>query len=262
MGFAYSFRPALFIARPMSTPDRPARPVFDPSDDAIIRYRGVSALAVVGLLSGILSVVAMVGIAYWLLPLVAIVLNVAALRQIQARAPELIGRKAALLGMFLALTFAVAAPAEQFCYRQLMRREAQQFAAEWFDVVRRGECDKAHHLTIAPKYRAALDDSLWDFYRKSDNWRKQLKAFVDGSVMRTLLALGPTANARFYETDSEGQQESGDYVQLTYAISYDDEQKSKTTFFVRLLTIRSLGVDGKADWQLAKIEGDVRPQSW
>ena len=234
---------------------------FDATDE-IVAYRGVSGLAVLGLIAGLLSPLAMLQFSFWVIPPIALVLNLLALRQIHARAPELIGRKAAAVGLFLAVACAFAAAVDYAVYTRLVGQEARQFAGQWFEAVRRGECHKVHQMTVIPKSRKPLDDNLWDYYRANAALRKQLQTFVGQQAVRTLLALGPAAEIRFFETVAEGAQEDSDFVQQTYAVTYDDEQGYKKTFFVGLRMIRSLVVGGHAAWQLAGVEGGVRPTGW
>ena len=56
-----------------------------------------------------------------------------------SQAPNLVGRKAALVGLLLGVTFLVAAPADDGVYRYFIRREARDFAAKWIEDVRNGD---------------------------------------------------------------------------------------------------------------------------
>ncbi len=70
-----------------------------PPDDVPEQYRALSPAAVVALIFGVLSLLALCD--YWLLvvPLVGIIWSVVALRQIKARRAELTGRPLAIVGM-------------------------------------------------------------------------------------------------------------------------------------------------------------------
>ena len=110
---------------PMSMPDH-LSPMFDAADEEVARYRAVSSLALAGLLVGLLSPLAMFTEALWFVPLAALVLSGLALRRIAVRAPDLVGRPAALAGLLLGVAFLVAAPVDDLVYRYYLRQQARQ----------------------------------------------------------------------------------------------------------------------------------------
>jgi hypothetical protein len=245
--------------------------LFDPADEDAVSYRGLSALAVVGLLAGAASPLAMVGTSFWLLPAAATLLSALALRQIAAQAPNLVGRKAALAGLLLGATFLVAAPADVAIYRYFVRREARQFADTWIKHVRRGEVYFAHDLMIDPRRRVpsdvppdtTLEEHFAQYYARSDFQKRMLPLFIDQPLVRTLFALGPSAEYRFYETAGEGGADNGDYVTSTYAVTYTDEENRKKTFFINLPMSRTVDREtNHCDWTMGKIDGPVKPPGW
>jgi hypothetical protein len=247
----------------MSTPDRPTSLKFDAADEEVVRYRAVSSLAVAGLVAGLLSPLAMFSAVLWLLPLAAVVLSGLALRRLAVRGPELVGRPAALAGLLLGVTFLVAPPAEDLVYRRYLRQQARQFAQAWIDAVRDGSVYKAHHYMIDPLHRPHEEKDLVNFYRNNPTWQRTLRDFVKQPTMRTLFALGPEAEIRYYATDDEGSQGPFDLVRQTYAVTYEDEQKRPTSFFITLAMKRSIEAgSGRACWTLARVEGGVRPAGW
>ena len=89
-------------------------------------YRSVSSLAVLSLVLGLLSVTALTSPGAWLVPLPAALCAVWALHRIRQRPDELLGRKAALAGLALALSFGCWAPARYFTDRWLINRQASR----------------------------------------------------------------------------------------------------------------------------------------
>ena len=234
-------------------------PMFDAADEEVARYHAVSSLAVAGLLAGLLSPLAMLAAVLWLVPLVAVILSGLALRRIAARRPDLAGRPAALAGLLLGTAFLVAAPVDDLVYRYFFRQQARQFAEIWIDAVRHGEVYKANHLMLDPKHRWPLENNLANFYRQNETARRRLKQFVNEPAMRTLFALGPAAEIRFYETANEGP----DFAELTYAVTYADERKQPKTFFITLHMQRFVDTGSRrASWILVHVDGGVRPQGW
>src|SRR5271157_5065738 len=137
----------------MSTSDRSSSPMFDAADEEVVGYRALSSLAVVGLLAGLLSPLAMLDPLLWMVPLAAVILSGLALRWIAVRSPELVGRPAALAGLMLGAAFLVAAPVDVLVYRYFLRQQAREFAGMWIDAVRQGAVYQAHYLTFDPRRR-------------------------------------------------------------------------------------------------------------
>jgi hypothetical protein len=236
-----------------------------PQDEELAAYHALSGLAVAGLVGGLLSPLAMVTVLLWILPPLAVALNLLALWRIHRRAPALVGRKAALVGLVLAAVFTAAAPADWLVYRWLVRGEARQFASLWFEALRDGQPQQAHLLTIDPKHRRTFREKDWQFYRDAPRWRDDLRGYVNQPLVRTLAALGPKAQVRFYQTVDQGRNElsGNDWVQLVYAVSYDDEKdEGRKSFFVALLVERLQLADGLANWRVLRAEGGVRPEGW
>jgi hypothetical protein len=247
----------------MSTPDRSSPYKFFAADDEVVRYRALSSLAVAGLLAGLLSPLAMLAVPLWLVPLAAVALSATALRQIAARWPDLTGRPAALAGLLLGAAFLVAPPADDLAYRYFLRQQARQFAQIWIDAVRQGEVYTTHQLTVDPKLRQPLEGRLADFYRGNERFRDLLLKFVNEPTMRTLFALGPDAEVRFYETLRVRREDAFDLVEQIYAVTYTDQEQERKTFFVTLRMQRTVDTgNGRAGWILIGVEGGVRPPGW
>ena len=244
--------------------------MFDAADEEATRYRAVSSLAVAGLLIGLLAPLAMWTAVLWPVPLVAMAVSGLALRRIAIRWPELVGRPAAWAGLLLGTTFLVAAPVDDYLYRYYVRQQARQFAEIWIAAVRNAkehheDVYKAHHLMLDPRQRHPLESDLSVYYRQNEKLQRTLNVFRHEPTMRTLFALGPAAEFRFYETANEGP----DFAQLTYAVTYPDEEKepktrtAKKTFFITLLIQRSVDTgSGRTNWTLLHVDGGVRPRGW
>ena len=80
----------------------------DPQQDSdqLPSYQALSALAVIAVILGLVSALAILSPALWILPLAALVAAVVALRRIATADPPMVGRKAALLGLFLGVPLA------------------------------------------------------------------------------------------------------------------------------------------------------------
>jgi hypothetical protein len=232
-----------------------------PQEADPLEYRAVSGLALTGLLLGLLAPIVLVTQAAWVLAIAGVVVNAMALRRIAANAPALMGRKAALVGLALSVAFGVAVPVDWLLYRRLVRDEARQFAAIWFDFLRANQPHKAQELTVLPISRDPLDEKLWGFFQKGTDQRRMLESFIYKPEIRALLALGDKATVRFYDTESQWAENDGDRVYQTYAVTFSDSEGLKT-FFVGLLLERSMDSrSGHSYWRVSRTEGGVRPKA-
>jgi len=231
----------------------------DPQEVAVQEYRAVSGLAVSGLLLGLLSVTALFTRLLWIVPAAGIAVSAVALRRIAEEAPALIGRKAALVGLILSVGFAVAAPTDWVVHRWLLRREARQFAMFWFDVLRQGAPHKAHQLTLHPGSRQPLEGKLWDHY--TNDWRnyREIRGYVGGPLIRTLLALNGKAEVRYYDTERQWEGDDGDALRQVYAVTFEENGKKKTFFVGMTLERIPLRKSGRSDWRVTNADGGIKP---
>ncbi len=277
----------------MSPPERIA---LSPEPE-LVRYHALSAAAVTGLVLGILSPLALVGPALWVLPLLAGALSLLGLWRITRR-EELVGRGVALAGLVLAVSMGVAGAVAWCGHRWLVVREARQYADMWFDHLAGGRPEKAFLLTLPPRWRPRLDDEVWQYYRTGPRWREGLQNYVapagkgePPNLVRTLLALGPHATARYYEYAGKTQKQGNQVIYLIYAVTFqraaapgeaptggdpghlphaaanagrasarsEPSARAAETFFVLLELMRHCEQDGRSNWQLRSATGGVRP---
>jgi hypothetical protein len=243
---------------------RPSVPdvhITDPHDADLAAYRALAPQAVAGLIFGLLAPLAMVDPLLWALPALGTIFSVWGLRRIRSRKGELIGRKLAWPGLVLSLLFLALAPADLLAYRWMIRSEARQFSALWFRYLSQEEPQKAFQLYQSPQFRQPLDDRLWDYYRHTPQQRDALNKFVKLPVVRTLLALGPKAQVRFYQTGGEGREDDNDWVDQYYAATYEEQGERKSFFVLVHMSRQKLG-NGQAGWRILSAEGGVRPEGW
>jgi hypothetical protein len=243
---------------------RPSVPdvhITDSQDAELAAYRSVAAQAVVGLFFGLLSPLALLNLTLWFLPAVGLFFSYWALRRIKKDEAALAGRRLAWAGLVLSLLFFVAAPTDWLVYRRIVRNEAKQFCTLWFRYLTLGQPQKAHQLTVPPQIRQPLGENLWGYYRNDARAKKSLEGYVKSPLVRTLLALGPRAMVRFYETAGQSQLRSDDLVESVFAATYEDEGERKS-FFISVQTLRTTSPDGSADWRVLQIGGGVKPEGW
>ena len=233
----------------------------NPQDDQVLAYQAVSRLAVAGLIFGVAAALAFIHPALWIVPVAGILVAGLALWRIARDAPALIGRKAAVAGLMLSMFCAAAAPSEWSAYRGMMRGEARRFAEAWFEFLRQDQPHKAHQLTLHPRYRLPLDDSLWASYAEGSDPRTELENYVSRPVVRALLALGEKARVRYYDTEGQGTVEGRESVYQVYAVTYDEAGGTKTFFIGVALERYQLQGTGRASWRIMRTEGGIRPDA-
>ena len=230
------------------------------SESGVDEYRPLSGLAVVGLVFGLLSPLAFVGPALYIVGIAGIVLSVAALVRIGTDSPAITGRKLALVGLALSTLCMTMAPSHRLVSRYLLRNEARRFAAVWFEFLGDDQPHKAQQLSRPPHLRLVLDDQLWDAYAEDGNLAGELSAFTKNTAIRALLALGDGAQIRFHETQVQCLEYGDERVDLLYAVSYQEERRKKT-FFVGLKMIRVADAgDGRASWHISDVREDAQPE--
>ena len=91
--------------------------------------------------------------------------------------------------------------------------------------------------------------------------RHTLEGYVEMPPVRTLLALGPRAVVRFYETVSQWHGGNDDLVESLFAVTYE-EGGEKKSFFVDVQAYRRKLADGSAGWRILQTKGGVKPEGW
>ena len=218
-------------------------------------------LAVAGLILGLLSAIALIDPFGWLLPPLGILLSAVALWRIARSSPTMVGRKAALVGLSLSVLLGAAAISRAVTYHRLVRRDARAFGLAWFELLAERQPQMAFQLTLEPGDRQPLDSDLWTMYRNSPERRKSLNEYVDGPLVKTLLALGENATVRYWGTEDFSGEKGSETLNQVFSVTYTDSG-SKKTFFVALALRRpSIVRPERVNWVLAHAEGGIRP-SW
>ncbi|MGA2796509.1 MAG: hypothetical protein ABSE63_02910 [Thermoguttaceae bacterium] len=248
------------------SPDIRQPRVTEQTDEQVAEYRSISGWAVAGLVMGLLSPLALADPLLWAVPIIAGMVCIRAFGQIKQKAPAMIGRKAALAGLWLAVFSLTAAYSDWFYFRWRIREEARQAALFWFELLAKDRPELAFQLTLLPRQRHALDDRIWEFYVDSENskikWFTEFKKYIapgkteeSPNLVRTLLALGDSAEVRYLGTLDQFYVDLQYVVDQLYAVTFV-ESGAKKTFFVLVRQAR-LVVGDKAVWRIIYAQGGV-----
>jgi hypothetical protein len=241
----------------MTVDDKQIDAEIDASIDAD-EYRTLSPWAVLALVLGLASTAAFAGPLLWFLPVLGLFAATLALRQISAEGSVHTGRRAAIWGLALSVTFGAGAVVDRIATQLRLENEASEFAALWFDYLRSDRPQLAHQLTLEPHRRGAGGD-LSEHYRSQPEARAELEKFVANKPVRALLELGKRAVVRLYRTDYLDKDARGRLlVGQIYAVTFDDHG-TRTTFFMSVLARRSEDYDTKEPrWQIYGWKGDIK----
>ncbi|MEX2118927.1 MAG: hypothetical protein WD847_04890 [Pirellulales bacterium] len=202
-----------------------------------VEYRPLCVAAIAGLAAGLASPLAFVHPLFWSVPLLAVVISVAALVRIRRHEPKLIGRRAAVAGLVIALCCGTPATTYWAIYQWHLRSQAGVICHNWFNLMRGGEPHKAHQLTVKWHARLPLDDNLWAHYAGREDLYSVLRTFTDEPIVRALLELGPDAEVRFYKTESVSAHQGQEIVKQLYAVSFRRDGKLRS-FFITITATR------------------------
>jgi len=148
-----------------------------------IRFSGIVALFL-----GLISFVAILGASLIVVPVVAILISLFAMRPYSQDRP--VGIAAAWVGLFLAVMFGVWGYSERQFKIHSMSREASQFAKNWLELVGQGDHELAIELQVHPSRRQPESMPLADYYQRGEEAQNLLKQFREQDVMPALISLG------------------------------------------------------------------------
>ena len=164
-------------------------------------YRSLQSLAVLTLVLGILSCLALFRTMFWIVPLVTLILGVIALRLLAAN-PEKIGRKAAIWGMALALLFGAWAPSRYFSRQWWLAGQARTYADAWMELVQQKKLKEAHQLHGRQETSERARGSRWTSTIGTISTRRpNYDAFFAAEPLKTFSELTGAVQVEFERTE-------------------------------------------------------------
>jgi hypothetical protein len=184
-------------------------PSFEAEDDEVVRYRSVSALAIIGLLLGIASPLCAVAPLLMVVPIVGAIVSLLALRRISESDGALIGRGAAAVGLALCIISAAAAVARTIVTQHLRTQQAEVVARQWIERLQSGQVEPAFRLTVrgASPPRPPSPDMPPDAPAEDP-----LASFRDEPIVKAIQAAGKSATVQLAENVDYQAQFRGNYI--------------------------------------------------
>ena len=141
------------------------------------------------LIFGLLSVFAFMGIPLLILPILAILFGMLALRSCEGKPP--LGTRAAKIGLVLAVGFGTFGIAVPWMRLSTLSAQAKQYSLEYLNLVAQGDDMLALELRKRPAMRLPASVSLEDYYGENPKGQKALAVFRGMPINTDIRRIGP-----------------------------------------------------------------------
>lgn len=231
------------------------------ADDAeIIEYLPVNRCAVAACVLGCASALALTGKPFWAVPAIAVPLAFLALWQLSRSVDPMLGRKAAIAGLVLAVLFGSWAVATDRSRQQWIEKTAAEKTLRWFEIAAAGNWQEAHRLTLSHERRRNPDSDPLDNIPGHSALRNEAKnvsaydTFLKQDVIQELQAAGPTLRARVIKTFGSVVSGASELVSQDVLAEWSQDGQTKT---LPLLVVMQRNFDEQTKtgyWFVQKLE--------
>lgn len=222
-------------------------------------YRPVAGLAVAGMLLGFASLAAFAGQMLLFLPFLAAGVSLTAMRNVSGPRAQYVGRKAAWLGLFLAVFSAAGGISQALVRDWAAASQTRRTADLWFEALQRGDPYTAHQLTLGPGNRDARIDRLPAVFMANTLLSSDIADYRRSDAVKRLLDRQGDfefAPVRILDTTLGARH---DRVSHIYRVTYEEDGQPQEVLF-RLILARPVDLRGAfAAWRLEDVEDDYRP---
>lgn len=213
-------------------------------------YRPVSGAAIVALILGLLSPLAVFWSILWLLPLLGVLASAVAFRGIRRSDGVLAGRNLAIAGLVISLLIGSMVVAAEFTRKRLVVAQGTPWGVKWCELLLEGRTEEALELEQGPSTRRPLS-SLEKYYSENDSARARLAEFREDPVVK-LLTEAP-AGSRVVPGQIIGvdRRPSGEYGMVrTYKLLPAGSAADKSSAITFLLEVDKAPAQGivKSGW--------------
>jgi hypothetical protein len=227
-------------------------PEYDPISDVEFR-QPPQVLAIVTLVLGLLSFVALFKTTLWIFPFVTIVLGGVSVFSL-ARNPEKIGRKAALLGIVLAVFFGSWAASRYFSRQQWLCGQARQNADAWLELIQENKLHEAHQLHLHPHER---DDYVGKRASSTEEQpESDYDSFYGSSPLREFVKVAPEATVEFVRVEDyvpNGITGLTDTFVLRYVARYEEAGQPQELALRIVMRRNEQSAAGDCAWVIIRV---------
>jgi hypothetical protein len=216
----------------------------------IKEYRALSVLAMLALVLGLLSGVAVFAPILSVFALVALAVGSYALWHLHVNSDRLSGRWMAIAPLILAPLFLGWGFSREFSRRELFVGHAREFSDDFLSILNRNEPFFAHQLKVAKKHRLDPQMNFQIAYQGDEHATSEYERFIGSSPCKEIMAAAP--NARFHYEEFFRYRHAGLTDGVTLQYTYETPTSGKTPFWVTIKREYS-NYTGTADWQIMDV---------
>jgi hypothetical protein len=223
-----------------------------PEEARVVQYRAVSRAALAALALGIASAAALISPILVVVPLAAVVAGLVALRTIQAGGGLVVGRWLATAGICLALLLGSWGVVRHFSRQMALADQAIRLADGWLELVRRGQREAAHQLTLRAGERMSSLAAAEEYYRTNIQASDSLARYFESEPLKSFVTAGPEVQFRLDSVAQQVQHTHDDEIALKYTFDGPDGRRPMWIVVVREVDEKT----GRAAWDIRRVQAD------
>lgn len=190
-------------------------------------YQALSVMAMVCLVTGIISIAAMAHPVFWVFPVVAVMVGMLALRRIRRSEGELTGKTPATAGMTLGVVFLLAGVGAFYVPRWQGQRDAINLGFQFLQYLQAGETARAINLKEPPGFQLPENANFAEAYATNRKAQKRLASFIaEEPIVGVLGRLGGKSTISLYDTEAYGRIEGEEGTYVVYQVDYEEGGES------------------------------------
>lgn len=190
----------------------------------VTEYRSPQPLAVLALVLGLLSFLAVFRPLFWIVPLLALIFGMIGLWLLSGD-PGKVGRKAAIWGIALALLFGAWGPSRYLSRQWWLSRQARVYADTWLELIRQEKFREAHQLHGRQAELASEGVTLDEFYRTDKYAQTDYHVFFGSEPLKSLSELAKNAQIVFERTEDYETEVNFDRVTFRYRVTANRDER-------------------------------------
>jgi len=220
----------------------------DIRQDELTQYRPISPLAVIALLVGLVSGLAIFHNLLWLVPVIGIVLSAVALKHTAPPDAIVSGRTAAIIGLAFSVLFGAMAVTTTFVEKRIVDKHAVEFASNWMNIARSGNLPQAAEWMRAPGVRLPYESDYTKFYESNEDAQTLLTNLSSGKAMKHVLALDEDNRITFDGIDEFTRVDGAFLYDLRFTLPGKSEKEATDV----ICSVRRTIERYKTRWSVAK----------